>query len=114
MFAKKVITSTAPEAAAEATEAVTAETVVANPLAATADGAAGGAAAATTTTGTPAAASSWFAAKPGETAPTPAASSWFAAAPAAGAGGIFIAGTENFRKLRVAGSALVLYIKPTP
>jgi hypothetical protein len=85
MFAKKVITSTAPEAAAEATEAVTAETVVANPLAATADGAAGGAAAATTTTGTPAAASSWFAAKPGETAPTPAASSWFAAAPAAGA-----------------------------
>jgi hypothetical protein len=36
------------------------------------------------------------------------------AAPAAGAGGIFISGAENFRKLRVTGAALVLYIKPTP
>jgi hypothetical protein len=36
------------------------------------------------------------------------------AAPAATAGGIFIAGAENFRKLNVSGSALVLYIKPTP
>ena len=35
-------------------------------------------------------------------------------APAAGDGGIFISGAENFRKLRIGGAALVLYIKPTP
>jgi hypothetical protein len=37
------------------------------------------------------------------------------AAPAAGDGGIFISGAENFRKLKLATAAtLVLYVKPTP
>lgn len=36
------------------------------------------------------------------------------AAPAAVDGGIFISGTENFSRLNVTGSNLVLYIKPTP
>jgi hypothetical protein len=35
-------------------------------------------------------------------------------APTASAGGIFISGADNFRRLNITACALALYIKPTP